>query len=336
MKTYIIAEVGPNHNGDLNIAMQYIDELAKIKCNAVKFQHGNPKNIYSNQSIFPAYQNNLKKKYKSPIIAAKKRLLKNEDHIKLYKNCIKNKIDYMCSAFDLSSIIFLNENTNMSYFKIPSGEILSLDILDYIRKFDKKIILSTGMATKDEINFSINYLNKNFKKDITLLHCISSYPTNNKDINLRQIEEIKQRYNLKVGLSDHTITTFIPAHSIYLGACIIEKHVTFNKHEFGPDHKTSLEIDEFEKMIKLVREAEIIYGKSKRKFNKSEANVRETSRKSITLKKDVKKNEIITMSKITFKRPGNGISPLDIDKIINRKLKKNVLKNNQLKWNDIH
>ena len=335
MKTYIIAEVGPNHNGDLNIAMQYIDELARIKCDAIKFQHGNPKNIYSNQSIFPSYQNTLKKKYKSPIIAAKKRLLKNKDHIKLYKKCIKKKIDYMCSAFDLSSIIFLNENTDMSYFKIPSGEILSLDILNYIRKFDKKIILSTGMATEEEINFSINYLNKNFKKDITLLHCISSYPTKNKDINLRQIKQIKERYNLKVGLSDHTITTFVPAHSIYLGACVIEKHVTFNKLEFGPDHKTSLEIDEFEEMIKLVREAEIIYGTSKRKYNKSETNVKEASRKSITVKKNIKKNEIITMSKITFKRPGNGISPLEIDKIINKKLKKNVLKNNQLKWDDI-
>tara|TARA_B110000971_G_C20040176_1_gene517725 strand:- start:5205 stop:6215 length:1011 start_codon:yes stop_codon:yes gene_type:complete len=336
MKTYIIAEVGPNHNGDLNIAIKFINELAKIKCNAVKFQHGIPKNIYSNQSIFPDYQSNLKKKYKSPIVAAKKRLLKNEDHIRLNKECIKNKIDYLCSAFDLESIVFLNENTNMSYFKIPSGEILSLDILNYIRNFDKKIILSTGMATKEEIDFSISYLNKNFTKDITLLHCISSYPTKNKDINLIQIKEIQERYNLKVGLSDHTVTTFIPAHSIYLGACIIEKHVTFDNQDFGPDHKTSLEINEFKKMIKLIREAEIIYGKHKRKFNKSERNVKETSRKSITAKTNIRKNEIITMSKITFKRPGNGISPLEIDKIIHKKSKKNILKNNLLKWEDIN
>ncbi len=335
MKTYVIAEVGPNHNGDLNKALKYVKTLSKTGCNAIKFQHGNPSKIYSNQSFFPNYQDDFKKNFISPQEAAKKRLLKNKDHVLIYKECVKNKIDYLCSAFDLNSLKFLNENTKLKYFKIPSGEILSIDMLNYIRKFDKPIILSTGMATEEEIEFSINFLNRDKVKNITLLHCISSYPTNYRDINLQMIKKISDKYDMHVGISDHTTSIDIAGYSIFLGSKIVEKHVTFDRNDIGPDHKTSLEIEEFSKMIKNIRRAELIYGSGIRKFIKNELNVKKASRKSITAKYEIPKGEIISKSKITFKRPGTGISPMEIEKIIKRKAKKTILKNDIIKWDDV-
>ena len=335
MSCYIIAEVGPNHDGQIEKALKFIKRLSKTGCNAIKFQHGNPSDIYSNQSFFPEYQSKLKEKFQDPIKAAKQRLLKDKDHIKLFKECKNNKIDYLCSAFDLNSIKFLNQNTKMRYFKIPSGEILSLDILEYMREFDKPIILSTGMATDDEIEYTINFLNYKKKKDITLLHCISSYPTKEKDINLARISYLKEKYKTKVGISDHTISNDIASYSIFLNANIIEKHVTFNKNDVGPDHKTSLDIQEFTEMVKKVRKAEQIYGNKRRIFKSSEKNVKSASRKSITAKRTIRKGENITKSKISFKRPGTGISPIYLDKIVNKKAKKDILKNNLILIDDI-
>ena len=332
MKTYVIAEVGPNHNGDINIALEYIKVLSKIGCSAIKFQHGKPSRIFSNQSFFPKYQKKLSNNFDKPILAAKKRLLKNSDQVKLFNECKKYKVDYLCSAFDLQSIKFLNENTHLKYFKIPSGEILSLDTLDYIRQQDKPIILSTGMATEKEIRFSIDYLNYFNRKQITLLHCISSYPTKENEINLQRISILKEKFNLNVGLSDHTSSTDIPAYSIYAGAKIIEKHVTFNKNDNGPDHKASLEIEEFRVMLDKIKKAEKIFGGVKRTFKVGEANVKISSRKSITATRDINKGQLIKKSMITFKRPGTGISPNFYKSLINRAVKHKIKKNDLILW----
>ena len=123
-KIFIIAEVGPNHNGNIDIALKYVKKLSKIGCSAIKFQHGNPNSIFSNQSFFPKYQKKLSNNFDKPLSAANKRILKNTDQVKLFNECKKHNIDYLCSAFDLHSIKFLNENTHLKYFKIPSGEIL--------------------------------------------------------------------------------------------------------------------------------------------------------------------------------------------------------------------
>ena len=332
MKTYVIAEVGPNHNGNVDSALKYVKELSKLGCSAIKFQHGKPNSIFSNQSFFPKYQKKLSNNFDKPVSAANKRLLKNIDQVKLFNECKKYNIDYICSAFDLQSIKFLNENTHLKYFKIPSGEILSLDILDYIRRQNKPIILSTGMATDKEISFSIDYLNHFNRKQITLLHCISSYPTKDTEINLQRISILKEKFNLNVGLSDHTSSKDIPAYSIYAGAKLIEKHVTFNKNDDGPDHRASLEIEEFKVMLDNIKKAEKIFGGIKRTFKASETNVKNSSRKSITAKRDINKGQLIKKSMITFKRPGTGISPNLYEKLLNKTVKQKIKKNDLILW----
>ena len=172
-KTYIIAEVGPNHQGSLKLAFKYVKKLSKIGVDAIKFQIGIAEEHYSKDSFKPNYHKKNFKNNKEIISQAKKRLLQLNDHIKIYKECKKYKIDYICSAFDLVSLKFLYKYTKFPYFKIPSGEILSLDTLSFIKSKKIPIILSTGMASIKEINRNINFLNYK-KKNITLLHCVSS------------------------------------------------------------------------------------------------------------------------------------------------------------------
>ncbi len=330
-KTYIIAEVGPNHQGSLNLAIKYIRKLAKIGVDAVKFQIGIAEEHYSINSFKPEYQKNRNNQKKHIIQEANKRLLKLSDHIKLFKECKKRKVDYICSAFDLKSLKFLYKNTKFPFIKIPSGEIESLDLLRFISKKKSNVILSTGMATIEEITRAIKILNN---KNIILLHCVSDYPTNLKDMNLKFMTKLKKIFNFTTGLSDHSPGILSPVIATSLGAKVIEKHVTLNKNYYGPDHKTSITLKEFSKMIKLIRQTELILGQDKKIISKSEQSNKRAVRKSCVASKNIMKGDRISIDSICFKRPGTGISPLLISRFINKKSKKFIQKDTILKLKD--
>ncbi len=332
-KTYIIAEVGPNHQGSVKIALKFIKKLSKIGVNAVKFQIGIANEHYSKDSFKPNYQK-INNRSKSIILDAKKRLLKLSDHIKLYRECKKNKVDYICSAFDLKSLEFLYKNTKFPFFKIPSGEILSIDTLKFISEKRLPIILSTGMASIHEIKRTVKFLNKKEKKKIHLLHCVSDYPTKNKSLNLNFIKELKKIFKYPVGLSDHSTGLLAPIAAVSLGASIIEKHVTFNKKTKGPDHKTSLTINEFEEMVNLIRSTEEVLGKTEKIFSKGERQNALAVRKSCVSSKNIYKGDKISRKFISFKRPGTGVSPFLLFKFLNKKAKKFIPKDKILKLND--
>lgn len=330
-KVYIIAEVGPNHQGSVEIALKYIRQLSRIGVDAVKFQIGLAKEHYSKDSYKPNYQKKNTNKKNTIIEEANKRLLKHTDHIKLYRECKKRNVDYICSAFDLPSIKFLCRHTKFPYFKIPSGEILSIDILKYISKKKTPVILSTGMAKIKEIRRAIKTLNK---KNITLLHCVSDYPTKIEDINLKFMLKLKDLFNLPVGLSDHTSGLLSPIIATSLGAKIIEKHVTFNKKLKGPDHKTSLTINEFKKMIDLIRKTEKALGESKKILSNGEVSNSKAVRKSCVASIDIERGLKIQKKQIVFKRPGFGLSPFDVSKLINKRAKKFIEKDSVLQLKD--
>ena len=184
---------------------------------------------------------------------ARKHQLKPDQHKVLYERCKEFGVDYLCSAFDLDSFLFLDRNFDLPYYKIPSGEIFSIDILDYISDRRKPIILSTGMATYDEINVAINLLNRDCKKEITILHCISNYPVPYEDINMNVMLELKKRFGYPVGFSDHTISNECSIVAVAIGASIIEKHVTADRDLPGPDHQASSTIEEFSDLVKSIR-----------------------------------------------------------------------------------
>ena len=334
MGTYIIAEVGPNHNGSIDIAIEYIKALSKIGVDAVKFQLAVPENLYSKDAIFASYQKkNIN--YDNPIQMSNKYQLTFEEHKILFDECNNNDIQYLCSAFDLESIVFLNTNFNLPYFKIGSGEIFSLDIINYISEQKTPIILSTGYASFDEIEISIDLFNKNFRKDITILHCISRYPTPLESVNLSVMLELKNKFMYPVGFSDHTMGNDCAIAAVAMGASVIEKHVTFDKSEKGPDHKASITISEFSDLVKSIRNVEIALGESDKRVSDEEQEVAKFARKSIVSNKNILSGEVISKDMICYKRPGTGFLPTHLDKVVGKKAKKSIRKNRIINKSDI-
>ena len=331
MYCYIIAEIGPNHQGDLEIALDMIGKIAKTGVDAIKFQLGNPEQIYSLDAFKPIYQGDTSD-FQSVIDSSKKNQLSFDQHFELYKKCKSLNIDYLCSGFDIESMIFLNENFNLPYIKIPSGEIFSIDIINYISTITKPVILSTGMATIKEIGLCIELINKNITHEITLLHCVSNYPAPFKDINLKMMDKLRKIFDVKVGFSDHTIGIEGSIAAATLGASIIEKHITLDKSLEGPDHKASIEIKELEQMVNAIRNVNIMIGEEEKILSNEEEKIKKAVRKSCVTKNAIKKDQVIKRDDICFKRPGTGILPIHLDKIIGKKAIIDIDKNRVIKY----
>ncbi len=321
--TYIIAEIGPNHNGKLEIALDLIKKLASVGVDAVKFQLAIPENVYS-QDAFKAQYQIRNENSKTPLEMAKKHQLAFKDHLTLNKACDKYGVNYLCTAFDLESLSFLDTKTNIRFFKIPSGEILTLDLLEYIANAEKPIILSTGMASYDEIELAVSILEKDKKKDISILHCVSNYPAREEEVNLNSMLELGKIFGRNIGFSDHTIGNEAAIAAVALGARIIEKHVTFDKNAEGPDHKASASVAEFGSLVKSIRLVEKMMGASKKVFSEDELEIKKVARKSIVTRIPLKRGDYIRREDICFKRPGTGYRPIDLPNILGKKTVKNI------------
>jgi N,N'-diacetyllegionaminate synthase len=334
-KTLIIAEVGPNHNGSLKTALKIIKQVASTGADVIKFQLAIPENVYSEDAFMADYQKKNDKS-KSIIEMSRKVQLKKEDHIILKKACDKEGIMYACSAFDLNSLKFLDKKIDVPFFKIPSGEILSVDILDYISKKNKPVLLSTGMATVKEISYAFDILRKNKpKRNITLMHCVSSYPANKKDLNLNFIDKLKSTFGVEIGYSDHSLGSEACLAAVAKRATVIEKHVTLSKKSEGPDHKASMEIKIFKKFVQNIRKLVNILGNEKKFFTNNELDVKKVARKSLVTAKNILKGHKLKKKDLVFKRPGYGIMPTDLKKVLGRTVKRNIKKNKLLQIRDL-
>ena len=330
-KTLIIAEAGVNHNGNLKIAKKLIDAAKKCGADYVKFQTFDPNLITTPQSDLAPYQKKIKLGETKQIKMLQKLSLTNDNFQELYLYCKKKKIKFLSSPFDIESINFLKNRIKMDFYKVPSGEINNYPYLKFLGKLNKKILLSTGMSKLKEINFALRTLvNSGTKRNnITIMHCISDYPTNIKDVNLKFIETLK-KISKNVGFSDHTMGNLPAILAVALKAKIIEKHFTLNKKMKGPDHAMSLDINEFKTFVKKIRDAEIILGKNKKILTKGEKILKNFARKSLVAKNFIKKGEKFSKFNITTKRPGDGKSPILWNKIIGKKATKNFKKNEKI------
>lgn len=227
-------------------------------------------------------------------------------------------------VFDLKSLKFLIDTIKVNKIKIPSGEIFSLDLLNYLNKSKKnfEIILSTGMANYYEIKTCLKFLKNIPRNRIKLLHCISNYPTKINVVNLLSIPEMKKIFKCEIGFSDHTTNNLTSCIAVSLGAKIIEKHVTFNKNLSGPDHRMSLSISQFKNLVLQIRAVEKMLGNKSKPISKEEIKIAKVVRKSIVANKDLLIGTKITLNDISFKRPGTGILPIYYKKILNKKIKK--------------
>ncbi len=236
----------------------------------------------------------------------------------------KKKIKFLSSAFDIPSILFLNKKTNIDFFKIPSGEINNIPYLEILGGLNKKVLLSTGMSSLNEIKNAKKVLEKSGTKpsNITIMHCVSDYPTKIKDLNLKFIKSIK-KISQSVGFSDHSIGYEASMAAVVLGAEFIEKHFTLSKKMKGPDHAISLDVDEFGIFVSKIRITEELLGKNAKVITAGEKILKKFARKSIVASKNIKKGDIFTKFNLTTKRPGDGLNPIFWHKTLGSKAKKN-------------
>ncbi len=320
MKTFIIAEAGVNHNGDMQTAMRLVDAAADSGADAVKFQTFKAEDLASSYAPKAAYQ--------TAATAADERQYEMLRRLELGAGAFRELAGYsrergivfLSAAFDLDSIDLLNE-LGLEIFKIPSGEITNLPYLRKMGSSGKKIIMSTGMADLGEIEDALDVLTGagTPRNDITVLHCNTEYPTPFEDVNLSAMQAIREAFKVKVGYSDHTAGIEVAVAAVALGASVIEKHFTLDKDMPGPDHRASLEPHELKAMVRAVRNIEKALGDGIKRPAPSEKKNRAAARKSIVASKDIKKGEILSEGVITAKRPGTGISPMEWDMVIGKR-----------------
>ena len=262
----------------------------------------------------------------------KKLSLSFNSHVKLFKYCKKKGIEYVSTPFDISSIKFLKK-LEVRCFKIPSGTITNLPYLRFIGKYGKPIILSTGMSTLEEVKKALQVLIKSGtpRNKITILHCNTEYPTPLKDVNLKAMITIKNKFKVKVGYSDHTLGIEVAAAAVALGATLIEKHFTLSRGQKGPDHCASLEPKELKKMVDVIRNVELAMGHAKKKPSPSEKKNISVARNSIVAACEIRKGELFSDKNLAVKRPGHGLSPMKWDKVIGRKSNKDYQSDDLIK-----
>ncbi len=333
-KTLVIAEAGVNHNGKLSNAYKLIDIASKSGADIVKFQTFSANNLVTKQAPKAKYQIKNTNNKESQFQMLQKLELKKKYHPKLIIYSKKKKIKFLSTAFSIEDMKFLINKCNLDIIKIPSGEITNYPYLKFLAKFNKIILMSTGMANIKEIKFAYKTLIKNGtkKQNIYILHCITEYPANNSKLNLRAIEYLREKLNTnQVGYSDHSTSLLAPSIAVSLGAKVIEKHFTLNKKMNGPDHKASLNPKELKLMISKIRETETMLGVKKKIVTIQEKENAKIARKSIVAKKNIKKGQKFTYKNLTIKRPGTGLNPILLTKFIGRKSKKNFKINELVK-----
>lgn len=333
----IIAEAGVNHNGDINKAVELIISAKEAGADFIKFQTFKTELNISKEAKKAKYQINNTGAVETQFEMVKKLELSFDDFEFLNSKCKEIGIQFLSTGFDFPSIDFL-ETLNPPFYKIPSGEITNKPYLEQVARKGKPIILSTGMSTIQEIVDALHvFINMGINKDdITILHCNTEYPTPMEDVNLLAMNQISRELNVAVGYSDHTLGIEVPIAAVALGASVIEKHFTLDRTLPGPDHAASLEPNELKAMVIAIRNIEkAISGSGIKEPSKSEYPNLNIARKSIHIANNLTKNHILTLQDLIMKRPGDGISPMEMDKVLGKKIVRPLFFDYKLNWDDI-
>ena len=330
---FIIAEAGVNHNGDFSMAKKLVDTAVKVGADAIKFQTYKAERFVSENAHRAVYQTDSTGD-ESQLEMLKKYELSDEEFKELADYANSKGIVFLSTPFDIQSAELLHE-IGVGAFKIGSGDLTDLPLLKKVASWGTPMIISTGMSTIEEIEESLHAVKKGGCNEVILLHCTSSYPVRPKDANISLIPVLRDRFNLHTGFSDHTKSTVIPAAAVALGAVIIEKHFTLDNDLPGPDHKMSLNSQEFREMIDNIREIEVALGDGVKKITEEEKGIMNVARKSIVAAFEIPKNTVIIREMLSVKRPGTGLPPCEIDKIIGKKTIRKIQKDSLIKWVDL-
>lgn len=342
MKTFIIAEAGVNHNGDEKMALELVEAAAKSGADAVKFQtfsadkltrKGAEKAEYQKQATGGGDQHGMLKALE----------MSEGLHRRLFARCTELGIEFMSTAFDDESLDFLVD-LGIKRIKVPSGEITNAPLLRHMASKGLPLIVSTGMAELEEVVAAIGVISaaresRGFTEPlgdiVTILHCTSNYPTESADVNLRAMITMARTTGLPVGYSDHTLGLAVSTGAVALGARVIEKHFTLDSRLPGPDHKASLEPDQLAALVRQIRDVEVALGSDVKAPTASELPVRDLVRRSVTTVRPLAAGATVGRDDVTLMRPGTGIPPIDIDKVIGRKSVRYIPAGETMYWSDI-
>jgi|TARA_B100001063_G_C16751392_1_gene550473 sialic acid synthase SpsE len=323
-KTFIIAEIGVNHNNSIKLAKKLIIEAKIAGCDAVKFQTFKASTLVRPNTKKVPYQKISAKDKEDHYQLIKKLELNEKDHFILKKFCSKKKIQFISTPYDVQSAKFLNK-LKVNIFKTASADLHDFELHDYISKTKKHVIISTGMSTIKDIKKTLSIYKKNNSKNYSLLHCTSNYPCSYQSVNLNVLEELK-KYSSVVGYSDHTLGSLTSCMAVGLGGQIIEKHFTLNKKMKGPDHKASADPKELKELVKNIRTTEKILGSRNKAIQLEERDMLNISKKGLYFAENLNSGTKLTRKHILNIRPANSLTSFDIKKFVGKKLKKNVLK----------
>ena len=318
-KTLLIAEAGVNHNGDLQLAKNLVDAAAQAGADVVKFQTFTANRLATGRAEQAAYQQEALAKSQGQLAMLQQLELKPEHHVELIDYCQQQGIEFLSTAFDPLSIQLL-ASLKLKRWKIPSGEITNLPYLRQIGNQGQPVILSTGMATLGEIEAALAVLEQagTPRTEITVLHCTTEYPAPPEEVNLLAMSSIAQAFGVAVGYSDHTDGIAVPIAAVAMGATVIEKHLTLDRKLPGPDHKASLEPDQFAAMVRGIRTIEQSLGDGIKRPTPCEKANLPVVRKSLVAARPIRVGELFSEANLTAKRPGTGVSPMQWDAWIGR------------------
>jgi N,N'-diacetyllegionaminate synthase len=332
---YFIAEIGANHNGDMELAKQLVDAAAACGANAAKFQSWSRTSIISEAEFQrnPSYADK-KKHFGSLAEMVERYQLTSEQHREMSAYCMDKGIDFLSSCFSPGEVDLL-DSLNVPVFKIASMDINHLPLLRYVGTKGRPVLLSTGMASMSEIGRALGELQDAGSGPICLLHCVSLYPPAHDRINLRNIPMLRDAFEVPVGYSDHTLSTSVSLAAVAVGACVIEKHFTLDKRMEGWDHAVSAEPEEFATIVSESRNVFASLGSYRRVVSPDEILKRLDFRRRVVLARNVEEGHVLVPDDLEYKRPGTGIGPEETPYVVGRKVARKLQAQHELEWPDL-
>lgn len=328
---FVIAEAGVNHNGNLDMAQRLIETAAQAGADAVKFQTFSSDRLVTRRAPKAAYQQETTGAQESQYAMLKRLELSPTDHERLFAHARAHGIVFLSTPFDQASADLLFD-LGVGAIKIGSGDLTNLPLLEHIARRRLPIILSTGMAYLGEVEAAVHCIQAQGNASLVLLHCVSSYPARIEDVNLRAMLAMRQAFGLPVGYSDHTPGITVPIAAAALGASVIEKHFTLDSSLPGPDHRASLEPEDLRRMVRAIRDVEAALGDGRKRPTAGEVDTARVARKSVVSRDEIPAGTVITAEMLDIKRPGTGVPPRDLARVVGRRARVTIPADTVVEW----
>lgn len=320
---YVIAEAGVNHGGDPDLAFRLVDAAAAAGADAVKFQTFKADRVASPQAAKAAYQRRATPPDEAQLDMLRRLELPFEVFAELDAYCRRLGIQFLSTPFDEESAAFLAQ-LGIPAFKVASGEITNLPFLRRLAGYGRPLIISTGMAGLGEVEAAVAAVTEAGCRQLVLLHCVSSYPADPSDVNLRALDTLRAAFGVPVGYSDHTLGTEIALAAVARGACVLEKHFTLDRDLPGPDHAASLEPGQLRDLVAAVRRVEAALGDGRKRPAASEVDTAVAARRSIVALRSIGRGQVLEEDMVDFRRPGNGLPPAMLPHVLGRRARRDI------------